>query len=316
MAIKTFRPLDFSKARTYPLKKRLSKVKQAHLGKTYTRGSRLRSFIDGLPDVLAAQNLKEITKRTAHAFRRKKTILLGMGAHSIKVGLSPLIIDFMKRGILSAVAMNGAGIIHDFELAFMGETSEDVAASLKDGSFGMARETGLFLNNAIREGYEQQRGIGEAVGRAILRSRLPHQRLSILAAGAKLGIPVTVHVGIGTDIIHMHPEVNGLALGEGSLKDFHTLTSVVATLKDGVFFNFGSAVILPEVFLKALSLARNLGHPVRNLTTVDLDFIPHYRPLANIVTRPTLGSGKGYHLTGHLEIMVPLLFASVLEEIG
>jgi len=316
MAIKTFRPLDFSKVRTYPLKKRLSKVKQAHLGKTYHRGSRLRSFIDGLPDVLAAQNLKEITQRTALAFRRKKTILLGMGAHPIKVGLSPLIIDFMKKGILSAVAMNGAGIIHDFELAFMGETSEDVAASLKDGSFGMARETGLFLNNAIREGYEQQRGIGEAVGRAILRSRLPHQRLSILAAGAKLGIPVTVHVGIGTDIIHMHPEVNGLALGEGSLKDFRTLTSVVATLKDGVFLNFGSAVILPEVFLKALNLARNLGHPVRNLTTVDLDFIPHYRPLANIVTRPTLGSGKGYHLTGHLEIMVPLLFASVLEEIG
>ncbi len=316
MAIKTFSPLDFSKARTYPLKKRLSKVKQAHLGKTYHRGSRLRSFIDGLPDVLAAQNLKEITQRTARAFRRKKTILLGMGAHPIKVGLSPLIIDFMKRGILSAVAMNGAGIIHDFELAFIGETSEDVAASLKDGSFGMARETGLFLNNAIREGYEQQRGIGEAVGRAILRRRLPHQRLSILAAGARLGIPVTVHVGIGTDIIHMHPEVNGLALGEGSLKDFHTLTSVVATLKDGVFFNFGSAVILPEVFLKALSLARNLGHPVRNLTTVDLDFIPHYRPLANIVTRPTLGSGKGYHLTGHLEIMVPLLFASILEEIG
>jgi hypothetical protein len=239
-----------------------------------------------------------------------------MGAHPIKVGLSPLIIDFMKRGILSAVAMNGAGIIHDFELAFIGETSEDVAASLKEGSFGMARETGLFLNNAIREGYEQQRGIGEAVGRAILRSRLPHQRLSILAAGARLGIPVTVHVGIGTDIIHMHPEVNGSALGEGSLKDFHTLTSVVATLKDGVFLNFGSAVILPEVFLKALSLARNLGHPVSNLTTVNLDFIPHYRPLANIVTRPTLGSGKGYHLTGHLEIMVPLLFASVLEEIG
>ena len=316
MAKKSFSSLDFSKVRTYPLKRRLSKVKQAHLGKTFRKGARLRSFIDGLPDVLAAQNLKEIKQRIAHAYKRKKTILMGMGAHPIKVGLSPLIIDFMKRGILSAVAMNGAGIIHDYELAFMGETSEDVAASLKDGSFGMARETGLFLNEAIRKGHERQQGIGEAVGKAILQSRLPHQRLSILAAGARFGIPVTVHVGIGTDTIHMHPEVSGIALGSGSLKDFRTLTSVVATLRNGVFLNFGSAVILPEVFLKALSLARNLGHPVSNLTTVNLDFIPHYRPLANVVARPTLGSGKGYHLTGHLEIMVPLLFASVLEEIG
>ena len=316
MAKKSFSSLDFSKVRTYPLKRRLSKVKQAHLGKTFRKGARLRSFIDGLPDVLAAQNLKEIKQRIAHAHKRKKTILLGMGAHLIKVGLSPLIIDFMKRGIISAVAMNGAGIIHDFELAFVGETSEDVAASLQDGSFGMARETGLFLNEAIRKGHERQQGIGEAVGKAILQSRLPHQRLSILAAGARFGIPVTVHVGIGTDTIHMHPEVSGIALGSGSLKDFRTLTSVVATLRNGVFLNFGSAVILPEVFLKALSLARNLGHPVSNLTTVNLDFIPHYRPLANVVARPTLGSGKGYHLTGHLEIMVPLLFASVLEEIG
>ena len=316
MAKKYFSSLDFSKVRTYPLKRRLSKVKQAHLGKTFRKGARLRSFIDGLPDVLAAQNLKEVKQRIAQAHKRKKTILLGMGAHLIKVGLSPLIIDFMKRGILSALAMNGAGIIHDYELAFMGETSEDVAASLKDGSFGMARETGLFLNEAIRKGHERQQGIGEAVGKAILQSRLPHQRLSILAAGTRFGIPVTVHVGIGTDTIHMHPEVSGIALGSGSLKDFRTLTSVVATLRNGVFLNFGSAVILPEVFLKALSLARNLGHPVSNLTTVNLDFIPHYRPLANVVARPTLGSGKGYHLTGHLEIMVPLLFASVLEEIG
>jgi hypothetical protein len=238
-----------------------------------------------------------------------------MGAHPIKVGLSPLIIDFMERGIVSAVAMNGAGIIHDFELAFMGETSEDVASSLKDGSFGMAEETGAFLNRAITKGYDQRQGIGAAVGEAILKARLPHHRLSILAAGARLGIPVTVHVGIGTDIIHMHPEVDGKALGEGSLLDFRTLTSVVATLGDGVFLNLGSAVILPEVFLKALSLARNLGSRVRNLTTVNLDFLPHYRPLTNVVTRPTLESGKGYHLTGHMEIMVPLLFASVLEEL-
>ncbi len=315
MGKKTFRPLNFSKVRTYPLKKRFSKVRQSLLGKKVRKGARLRSFIKGLPDILAAENLKEIARKIARAHRGDKTILVGMGAHPIKVGLSPLIIDFMERGIVSAVAMNGAGIIHDFELAFMGETSEDVASSLKDGSFGMAEETGAFLNRAITKGYDQRQGIGAAAGEAILKARLPHHRLSILAAGARLGIPVTVHVGIGTDIIHMHPEVDGKALGEGSLLDFRTLTSVVATLGDGVFLNLGSAVILPEVFLKTLSLARNLGSRVRNLTTVNLDFLPHYRPLTNVVTRPTLESGKGYHLTGHMEIMVPLLFASVLEEL-
>lgn len=315
MRKKPFRSLDLSRIRTYPLKKRLNKVRQSLLGKKVRRGARLRSFIQGLPDILAAQNLKEIALRIARAHRSGKTILVGMGAHPIKVGLSPLIIDFMEKGIISAVAMNGAGIIHDFELAFMGETSEDVAASLKDGSFGMAEETGAFLNRAIIRGYDHELGIGAAVGAAILKARLPHHRLSILAAGARLGIPVTVHVGIGTDIIHMHPNADGKALGEGSLKDFHALTSVVATLRNGVFLNFGSAVVIPEVFLKALSLARNLGHPVRNLTTVNLDFLPHYRPLTNVVTRPTLESGKGYHLTGHMEIMVPLLFAAVLEEL-
>jgi hypothetical protein len=315
MGRKTFTPLDFSKVRTYPSKNRLSKVQRSLLGKTVRKGLRLRSFFLGLPDILAAQNLKEIARRIAQAHRRNKTVLLGMGPHSMKVGLSPLIVDFMERGIVSAVAMNGAGIIHDFELAFMGKTSEDVAASLSDGSFGMAKETGAFLNLAISKGHDQRKGIGTAIGDAILKARLPHRDLSILAAGARLGVPVTVHVGVGTDIIHMHPTVDGKALGEGSLRDFRTLTSVVASLGNGVFLNFGSAVILPEVFLKALSLARNLGHPVRKLTTVNLDFLPHYRPLTNVVTRPTLGSGKGYHLTGHLEIMVPLIFAAVLEEL-
>ncbi len=315
MGKKTFRPLDLSRVKTYPLKKRFSKVQKSFLGKKVRKGARLRSFIKGLPEILAAQNFKEITRRIAQAHRKNRTILLGMGAHPIKVGLSPLIIDFMEKGIISAVAMNGAGIIHDFELAYMGKTSEDVAASLKDGSFGMAEETGTFLNGAIREGYDRDQGIGAAAGKAILKARLPNHRLSILAAGARLGIPVTVHVGIGTDIIHMHPKVDGRAIGEGSLKDFHTLTSVVASLGGGVFLNFGSAVILPEVFLKTISLARNLGHPVRNLTTVNLDFLPHYRPITNVVNRPTLESGKGFHLTGHMEIMVPLLFASVLEEL-
>ena len=315
MPKKTFRPLNFSKVRTYPVKKRFSKVQSSLLGKTVRKGARVRSLIQGLPDILAAQSLKAIARKIARVHRANKTVLLGMGAHPIKVGLSPLIINFMERGIINAVALNGAGVIHDFELAYMGETSEDVAASLKDGSFGMGEETGAFLNQAISEGSGRELGIGAAVGQAILKARLPHRRLSILAAGARWGIPITSHIAIGTDIIHMHPKVDGKALGDGSLRDFRTLTSIVATLGGGVYLNFGSAVVLPEVFLKAVSLARNLGHPVQNLTTVNLDFLAHYRPLTNVVSRPTQQSGKGYHLTGHMEIMVPLLFAAVLEEL-
>jgi deoxyhypusine synthase len=315
MAKKTFRPLDFSKVRTYSVTRRFSKVQTSLLGKKVKKGANMRSFLRGLPDILAAQNLKEIARKIADCKRRNKTVLLGMGAHPIKVGLSPLIIDFMERGIVHAVALNGAGVIHDFELAYMGATSEDVAAALKDGSFGMGEETGAFINEAISDGSKHQLGVGTAVGAAILKNRLPHRKLSILATAAQLGIPVTSHIAIGTDIIHMHPKADGGALGDCSLRDFKTLTSVVATLDGGVYLNCGSAVVLPEVFLKAVSLARNLGNSVQNLTTVNLDFIQHYRPLTNVVNRPTLGTGKGYHLTGHMEIMVPLLFAAVLEEL-
>jgi hypothetical protein len=315
MPKKTFPRLDLAKVKTYPVAKRLSKVQSSLLGRKVRKGARVRALIDGLPDILAAANLKTIARKMARARASHKTILLGMGAHPIKVGLSPLIIDFMERGIIHAVALNGAGVIHDFELAYIGETSEDVAASLADGSFGMAEETGAFINEAITEGYRHEQGLGAAVGEAILKQKLPHRKLSILAAGARLGVPVTSHIAIGTDIIHMHPKADGKALGDCSLRDFRTLASVVATLGDGVYLNFGSAVVLPEVFLKAVSLARNLGHPVRNLTTVNLDFLAHYRPLTNVVSRPTLPSGKGYHLTGHMEIMVPLLFSAVLEEL-
>ena len=315
MAKKKFPTLDFTRVKTYPAKKRLSKIRTSLLGKKAYKGTSLRSFIQGLPDILAARNLKAIAHKIARAHRENRTIVLGMGAHPIKVGLSPLIIDFMERGIIHAVALNGAGVIHDFELAFMGETSEDVAASLRDGSFGMAEETGSFINQAIIDGYRRELGLGAAVGHAILGARLPYRKLSILATGARLGIPVTAHVAIGTDIIHMHPLADGRAIGDGSLRDFRILTSVVATLGRGVYLNFGSAVVLPEVFLKALSLARNLGPAVQNLTTVNLDFLTHYRPLTNVVHRPTLESGQGYHLTGHMEIMVPLLFGAVLEQL-
>ena len=315
MGKKTFKRLDFSKVKTYPVAKRFSKVDGSLLGSKLHKGERLRSFIRGLPNILAARDLKSIARKIAYAHRANKTVLLGMGAHPIKVGLSPLIIDFMERGIIDGVALNGAGVIHDFELAFAGQTSEDVAASLQDGSFGMAEETGTFINKAITEGCQRELGIGAAVGGAINQHRLAHRKLSILAAGARLGVPITSHIAIGTDIIHMHPTADGKALGDCSLRDFRILASIVATLDGGVYLNFGSAVVLPEVFLKALSLARNLGHRVQNLTTVNLDFLPHYRPLTNVVSRPTLQSGKGYHLTGHMEIMVPLLFSAVLEEL-
>src|SRR6476660_1218406 len=299
MARKNFKPLDFSKVRTYPVTKRFSKVQTSLLGKKIAKGVSLRSFVRGLPNILAAQNLKSIAAKIADCHRNRKTVLLGMGAHPIKVGLSPLIIDFMERGIIDALALNGAGIIHDFELAYMGETSEDVAATLKDGSFGMGEETGAFINEAISEGSKNQLGIGAAVGQAIVKNRLPHRKLSILSTAARLGIPVTSHLALGTDIIHMHPKADGKALGDCSLRDFHTLTSVVATLDRGIYLNFGSAVVLPEVFLKAVSLARNLGHPVQNLMTVNLDFLQHYRPLTNVVSRPTLQTGKGYKITRH-----------------
>jgi len=227
MARKRFQQPDLSKIKTYPLNKRKSKVQGGLVSKQYEKGGTVDSFVRGLPDILAAKTLKDVAKRIASTHRKRKTLLLGMGAHVIKVGLSPLIIDFMEKGLVNAIAMNGACIVHDFELAFLGETSEDVAASLEDGSFGMAEETGVFLNEAIRRGAEADAGIGAAVGKAILDHKLPYRRLSILAAGAQLGIPVTVHVGVGTDIIHMHPNANGQAIGQTVLGIGNSDTAVV-----------------------------------------------------------------------------------------
>jgi hypothetical protein len=312
-----FPPLDFSQAKTYPLAQRNSKVSTGLLGQPWRPGGTLQEFLRSLPRALAAGDFREIVTRIVAAVRAGRPVVLGMGAHVLKVGLSPLIIDLLERGIVSAVALNGAGIIHDFELAYQGETSEDVAAALSDGSFGMAHETGEFLNEAIRLRVSRDGlGIGRAVGEQIRAAKLPYEHLSVLAASARLDVPACVHVAVGTDIIHMHPLVDGAALGEGSLRDFHLLTSVVAQLEGGVFINLGSAVIIPEVFLKALSLARNLGHVVNAVTTVDLDFIRHYRPAVNVVTRPTQNGGRGFHLTGHHELLFPLVCAAVLEELA
>ncbi|HUK55260.1 MAG TPA: hypothetical protein VLY20_01215 [Nitrospiria bacterium] len=307
--------IDFSGVRTYPLKDRKSKVSIREFGRPYGGGDRITRFIDSLPDILAAKDLKAVIEAVARAHRKKRPIVVGMGAHLTKVGLNPILIDLMERGAISAVAVNGAVIIHDFELALAGKTSEDVEEQLGSGAFGMAEETGRILNEAIVKGVPQGLGIGAAVGQWLNRSDAPNKKHSLLATADRLGIPVTVHVAIGTDIIHMHPSVSGAALGEGSLLDFKRLCSVVARLEGGVYLNIGSAVILPEVFLKALTLVRNLGHTVDRFTTVNLDFIQQYRPLTNVVRRPTQKGGKGYSLTGHHEIMVPLLAAGIIERI-
>jgi deoxyhypusine synthase len=280
------------------------------------RGLSVRGFLDGLPDILAARDLRIAASAIARAIQRDRPIVLGMGAHPLKVGLGPLIVDLIERGRLTALAMNGAGLVHDFELAWGGRTSEDVGPGLDRGLFGMARETGAFVNRAIRDGVVAGHGLGRAVGEAIAGERLPFRRLSVLAAAAKAGIPATVHVALGTDIVHMHPDADGAAIGEGSLRDFRLLAGAVARLEGGVYVNLGSAVVMPEVFVKALNLARNLGHPVRTLTTVDMDFNRHYRPAVNVVARPTATGGRGIHLTGHHEIMFPLLWAAVEETLA
>lgn len=310
-----YKPIDLSGVKTYSIQNRESKVSTKDFATCWRRGGSFSDFLDALPNILAAGDVRRVIDAVVHAVRSEKTILFAMGAHVIKVGLNPLVIDLMQRGVITGVAMNGAGIIHDLELAMTGATSEDVAASLGDGSFGMAEETGRFLSEAIRHAGIEGTGLGETVGRKILDDRLPLRETSILAEGARLGIPVTVHVAMGTDIVHMHPEFDGAAAGGASHLDFRIFTSLVAALDGGVFFNVGSAVILPEVFLKAVTLARNLGNPVGNVTTVNMDFIRHYRPLTNVVSRPTDRGGTGYNLVGHHEIMLPLITAGIIEGI-
>lgn len=312
---KKFEPIDLSGVKTYPLSQRNSKVSTADVAKTWLKGSHFKDFLDGLPDILAGSHLKTVISSTVKAFKENKTILFAMGAHVIKVGLNPIVINLMERGIITAVAMNGAGIIHDLELAMAGQTSEDVSASIGNGTFGMADETGAFLCDAIHRAGKTSKGLGKTIGAAMIEKKLPFLEHSILAAGCRLGIPVTVHVAFGTDIIHMHPGFDAKAAGETTHRDFRTFASVVSTLEKGVYFNVGSAVILPEVFLKAVTLARNLGHRLNDFTTVNMDFIRQYRPMTNVVNRPTADGGRGFHLTGHHEIMLPLIAAGIIEEV-
>jgi len=310
--------MDLTKLKTYSIKKRKSKVNRQELAGVLKMGSSFRDFLASFPDVLKAKDLKEVVSAIVSARKKNKPVMFLMGAHVIKCGLSPIIIELIEMGIVTSVAVNGAGIIHDFELAFCGETSEDVLSALKDGTFGMARETADFINTAVSEGVRGGRGFGESFGLKIKRERkaLKFKDLSIAFACFKKKIPLTVHVAIGTDIIHQHASFSGADTGEATARDFRRFTEEVAKLGNGgVIVNIGSAVILPEVFLKALSVARNLTGKVEGFTTVNMDMNFHYRPFQNIVSRPVAGSGHGYYLIGHHEIMLPLLAQAVIDRI-
>ncbi len=309
-----FPSLDFSKIRTYPVADRANKVAVEAFARPHVPGGTFAAFLDSLPDFLAVQDLKLVVAAMAAAVRTGRPILLMMGAHAIKVGLNPLIVDAMRCGLVSAVAFNGAGAIHDFELCYNGETSEDVQRGLNDGSFGMVDETGRMMNAALANGVARGLGAGRALGEKALT--FPNRQLSIMATGAELNAPVTVHIAIGTDIIHQHPTTRGDVLGEASYRDFQTFAAVCAQLEGGVVLNVGSAVIMPEVFLKALTIARNLGHKVERFTTATFDMVRHYRPSENVQRRPTAMGGKGVYLVGHHELNIPLLFAAVKEALA
>jgi hypothetical protein len=307
-------PLDLSKLETYPLASRKSKVSAQQIGKPAIPGGSFREFWQSLPDILAGRDLRELVSRMKSARESERAILWGLGAHVIKVGLSPLLVDLMERGYVSGLALNGAGIIHDFEMAVVGETSEEVSEGLGAGKFGMAEETGSLLNRAVNEGVASGLGLGESVGAFLTDLSPPHQKLSLLSNAYRLTIPVTVHVAVGTDIIHMHPQASGEAIGKGSLTDFRLFASLARGLDGGgVYLNFGSAVLLPEVFLKAVSVVRNLGYPLTDFSTANFDFIRHYRPRVNVVERPVMGKGRGFDFVGHHEILMPLLAAALLD---
>jgi len=309
------RRVDLSKIKTIRLDTRKCKVSVRDFAHTARKGAGFKDFYDSLPDVLAAADLKSIVDSIVSAHKKKKMVIFMMGAHVIKCGLSPLVIDLMKRGVVKAIALNGAGIIHDTEVAMIGRTSEDVGEGIVNGSFGMAEETASFVNGAINYGFRNGIGIGEALGSRILKSKFSCRGLSILAEGCRLCIPVTVHVAIGTDIIHQHPSAVGMAIGEGSLLDFKNFIYSVSKLEGGVAVNIGSAVILPEVFLKAVTVARNLGYKMDKFTTANFDMMSQYRPRQNVILRPTSKGGKGYNIIGHHELMVPLLYRAIIEKI-
>jgi len=307
--------INLKKVKRYSLKSRFSKVEKRDFALKPAKGKSFSTFLSSLPNILKAKDLRAVVSAVAGAHKKNKAVIFMAGAHVIKCGLNPVLIELIRKKIITCVCLNGAGIIHDFELAFQGKTSEDVAENLKTGKFGMGKETADFLNYAVQEGAGQGLGLGEAVAKAIAGSSMKYKDLSLIYNASKQGIPVCVFVGIGTDIIHQHPSFDAAATAQGSLRDFYTLAENIARLNQGgVALNFGSAVLLPEVFLKALNLARNVGNRVKDFTTANFDMIYHYRPAQNVVARPVMSGGKGYYIIGHHEIMLPLLAQAVIEE--
>jgi hypothetical protein len=310
-------PLSFEALRTIPIEARGGKVQVAHFGKPYAKGAGVSGWLDSLPDILAAGGLRDVVSALRRARNDKRAILWGMGGHVIKCGLADVLIDLMRRNWVTGFVMNGAASIHDFEIAIAGHTSEDVEAVLPDGRFGAAEETGREMNTAIVEGRRKDLGMGEALGLRLQTLAKPEfASHSVLAGAYEASIPVTVHVAVGTDTPHTHPAADAAAIGAASHRDFRLLCSLVTKLNEGgVYLNLGSAVVLPEVFLKAVSVVRNLGRPLADFTTVNFDFLQHYRPKLNVVERPHVRSGgRGFAITGHHEIMIPLLAAILIEQ--
>ncbi|MFQ5797564.1 MAG: hypothetical protein ACE5H0_02600 [Bacteroidota bacterium] len=312
-----FRQIDLSNVETISIRRRKSKVRVTDFAKVVGSNPSFRMFVESLPRILVAEDLRNLVGDIRRSRRTKKPVIVLMGAHVIKVGLSPVLIDLVKRKVVTAIGMNSAGVIHDVETAMWGKTSEDVSENILNGTFGMSKETGDFINETLLKAYyEGNMGFGEAMGARMNAVRARYRKLSILATCHRLSVPVTVHVGIGADIVHQQPTMSGSATGELSFRDFKVLCNVVKDLRGGgVVMNFGSAVILPEVFLKALTVARNLGYPARGFTTANFDMLQHYRPRVNIVERPTQDGGTGYQITGHHEIMIPLLAAMIRSEL-
>lgn len=310
------RPLDFKGLNTYSIHDRFSKVTVDNFAKPVKAGATVAELLASLPDQLMGIDFPELVERLAACHKNGRPIMVGMGAHVIKVGLNPILIDLMERGIVTSIALNGAGIVHDTEVAMVGRTSEEVGDVLGSGAFGAAKETGEVVNAAINLGAAKNIGMGEALGDYLLDQDFPHNNVSLLASARRLKVPVTVHVAVGTDIVHIHPDADGAAIGQTTHQDFKLFCGIVSNLEGGAYLNIGSAVLLPEVFLKALTVARNLGHTVNNFTTANFDFIRHYRPMTNVVNRPTAGGGKGYNITGHHELMVPLLAAAILDQLA
>ncbi|HAZ09732.1 MAG TPA: hypothetical protein DCY56_01310 [Candidatus Omnitrophica bacterium] len=308
--------INLDKLKTYPISKRKCKVRYEDFAKPPSKGASFSDFYNSLPNILIGPDFKSVVEAICSGRNKKKPVIFMMGAHVIKCGLNPVIIELMKKKVITAISLNGAGAIHDFEIALIGRTSEEVPDALEDGSFGMAKETALYINGALEEAVEKDIGAGQAIAEVINNEKLSFRNQSLLYNALKENVLATVHIAIGADIIHQHPSFDAGAAGQASLKDFHSLIEEIAMLGDGgVVLNIGSSVMLPEVFLKAINVARNLGYKVKDFTTANFDMIQHYRPYQNVVTRPVKSGGKGYNIIGHHEIMIPLLAQAIIEKL-